>query len=107
MKKIMIIYIFLLTSSIFSTNVRGYIQIYNNYYGTTSPYQKAIIEIFYWDGYQWVYSTYTYSGYDGFYYFYNMPQGYYYLRVNKAINFNSFFIYDTNFQDVLPITITY
>ena len=86
MKRLFIIIILVISSVSYSysTNLRGYIQRCNKQYGCY-PSTFTKIQLFYWDGYKWSPGTYTYTGQDGYYYFYNIYPTHYYVLVNDNV----------------------
>lgn len=82
MKKLIVIF-FLFAVSISATNLRGFVQKCNSNYGCV-PSTFSLIQLYHQNGNRWSQVSSTYTGKDGFYYFYNVKPGNYYIRVNKS-----------------------
>jgi hypothetical protein len=85
MKKLFIIILLIIAVACnsFATNLRGYIQKCNAQH-ECSPSKFTYIQLYNWDGNKWVPGTDTYSGADGYYYFYDITPGTYNVCVNKT-----------------------
>jgi len=84
MKKLFIVFLLISITAIttYATNLRGYVQKCNQY-NECSPSTYSLVQLYYWDGSQWAPGSYTYTGADGYYYFYKIDPGNYYVYVNS------------------------
>ena len=77
------LFLVLFSSSVIAVDVRGRVDTQNRYNGYYQPLPKAEVALVYPPSGQAVAVTYT--GMDGFYYFYNIRPGNYYLVVNRSL----------------------
>jgi hypothetical protein len=78
------IWLIVLAPTASATDVRGRIDTRNPYNGYYQPLPRAEVALFFPNGRPT--GTVTITGFDGFYYFYNVPPGNYVLVVNRARN---------------------
>ncbi|MBV8253409.1 MAG: hypothetical protein JO154_12445 [Chitinophaga sp.] len=75
---------FLLTTVLLSvsvasaTNLRGRIVRYDPESGRVYPLYNVRIDLWIWNGAQWVSTGYNFTNADGFYFFMNQPAGYFF-----------------------------
>lgn len=68
-------------------NLRGKIMTYDPYYNNWVPLQFSVVELYEPVGGEWVLLFETMTNAYGFYIFYGVPRGMYYLQVNNAKNY--------------------
>lgn len=74
----------LFSTAVFATEVRGRVDTQNPYTGYYQPLPRAEVALVNPNNGQPVAVTYT--GMDGFYYFYGIHPGYYTLVINRSLN---------------------
>jgi len=70
------------------TNLRGQIQYYNQYYNRYFPLSGAVVDLYYCPApNQYILVTQTMTSEYGFYYFYAIRPGNFYIQVNRIRNY--------------------
>ena len=97
MKKIIIVILFLSFSQFVQSqqvaaqgiNVRGLIKTFLAYNQSYAPVQSAVVALYHYDNnkHQWIIAAKTLTNQYGYYYFYRLKPGQYYIQVNGKNNY--------------------
>lgn len=98
--------IFVIVHQASATDLRGRIDGINQYNRSTYPLSRIRVELYVQTANGWMMVSGFVTGYDGMYYFSNVPPGNYTIQVNRRQNY-PVSVYNQMYQDIPPITLNY